>query len=159
MLDFFIFLSLKGFRQLSQVYQCLKFAKVDQSRLCYGTFCVLAVASALSFFEKEKQYLEWVCYVNFCLQIVDIMTKFLPLVISLLLDNNSPHNNGTEPVELPESFWNMVKSDPACQSIFSFYINHFLINNKRCVIILNMFDKNKKHYDSQRSQNSFHNNL
>jgi len=66
---------------------------------------------------------------------VDIVIKFLPMVISLMLDNVAPHTSASEPVKVPQTLWEMVKKDAACQCIFSFYINQLLIHNKRFVLL------------------------
>lgn len=66
----------------------------------------------------------------------DIITKFLPSVISMMLDNSSPSfNNSLEPIKLPDLVWSMVKEDMVCQCIFTFYVNQLLVLNKRFMLL------------------------
>ncbi|XP_066919787.1 negative elongation factor B-like [Clytia hemisphaerica] len=66
---------------------------------------------------------------------IDIITKFLPMIISLMLDNTSSIQTITsDAIKLPDSLWKMVETNQACQCIFSFFVNQLIMHNKKYIL-------------------------
>lgn len=59
---------------------------------------------------------------------IDIITQFLPVLMSVMLDEL---NEDSTPVAIPESLWNFIEDDLVAQVILAFYVNHLIQVNKR----------------------------
>jgi len=63
----------------------------------------------------------------------DIITKFLPMMLSVMLDNiHCGNSNWT--VSIPESIWSYLKEDQVAQMIFSYFIAQLISHDKRIVL-------------------------
>lgn len=63
---------------------------------------------------------------------IDVITKFLPMLMSLMLDTTVGVINGDTLV--PDSVIEFSKQDPVAQTILCFYINYLIQGNKRTIL-------------------------
>ena len=64
---------------------------------------------------------------------IDVVTKFLPMLMSLMLDNTFGLING-DTLLIPDSMMEFTKQDPVAQTILCYYINYLLQTNKRSIL-------------------------
>lgn len=65
---------------------------------------------------------------------VDIITKFLPTLMSVMLDGMHGSMNSGSTISIPESLWDFIREDMVAQCILSHYINQLIQGNKRIML-------------------------
>ena len=61
----------------------------------------------------------------------NIITKFLPMLMSVMLDNTFGLLTGGDTVTIPQSMLEFSEQNPVAQTILSYYVNHLIQTNKK----------------------------
>ena len=64
----------------------------------------------------------------------NIVTRFLPMLMSVMLDNTFGLLTGSDTAVIPQTMLDFSEQNPVAQTILSYYVNHLLQTNKRVLL-------------------------